>query len=128
MIGTYLLSAGYYDSFYLKAQKIRRLISNDYQNAFKQVDVILSPTSPSTAFKIGSKNTNRIEMYLQDMFTISTNLAGLRGVSAPAGFIDGLPVGLQLTGNYFDEEHLLNVLHKFQEVTDWHKQVPNEYE
>ncbi len=128
MIGTYLLSAGYYDSFYLKAQKIRRLISNDYQNAFKQVDVILSPTSPSTAFKIGSKNTNRIEMYLQDMFTISTNLAGLPGVSAPAGFIDGLPVGLQLTGNYFDEEHLLNVLHKFQQVTDWHRQIPSEFE
>jgi len=124
MIGTYALSAGYYDAYYLKAQQCRRLISNDFQQAFEEVDVIMGPTSPTTAFKLGDKTDDPVAMYLADIYTISTNLAGLPGISIPAGFVDGLPAGLQIIGNYFDESRLLNVAHRYQQVTDWHKQVP----
>jgi aspartyl-tRNA(Asn)/glutamyl-tRNA(Gln) amidotransferase subunit A len=124
MVGTYALSAGYYDAYYLKAQKVRRLIKNDFVEAFNEVDIILSPTSPNTAFKLGEKASDPIAMYLADIYTIAVNLAGLPGVSVPAGFIDGLPVGMQLIGNYFKESQLLNVAHQFQQASDWHKQVP----
>lgn len=127
MIGTYALSTGYYDAYYLKAQQIRRLISDDFQRAFNEVDIILGPTSPCTAFKIGEKADDPVSMYLSDIYTISTNLAGLPGMSLPAGFADNLPVGLQLIGNYFDEAKLLNVAHRYQQVTDWHQQIPNEF-
>jgi aspartyl-tRNA(Asn)/glutamyl-tRNA(Gln) amidotransferase subunit A len=124
LIGTYALSAGYYDAYYLKAQKIRRLISNDFIEAFKTVDVIMGPTSPTTAFKIGERSDDPVSMYLSDIYTIATNLAGLPGMSIPAGFVDKLPVGLQLVGNYFAEAKLLNIAHQYQQVTDWHKQTP----
>ena len=122
MIGTYTLSAGYYDAFYLKAQKLRRLISQDFANAFEQVDVIAGPTTPEVAFPIGDKSDDPVSMYLQDIYTVSVNLAGLPGMSIPAGFIDGKPVGLQLIGNYFEEGRLLNAAHQFQLNTDWHQQ------
>lgn len=125
--GTYLLSSGYYDAYYLKAQKIRQLISNDFQTAFKQVDIILSPTSPTPAFRLGSKNSDPVEMYLSDIYTISVNLAGLPGISVPAGFIDSLPVGFQLIGNHFSEAKLLNVAHRYQQETQWHLQQPDQF-
>ena len=128
MVGTYALSSGYYDAYYIHAQKIRRLISEDYQQAFKNVDVIMGPTSPSTAFKIGEKVNDPISMYLSDIYTISVNLAGLPGISIPAGFVSQLPVGLQITGNYFTEGKLLNIAHQYQSVTDWHLQVPKGFE
>ncbi len=124
MIGTYALSAGYYDAFYLKAQKLRRLISTDFAKAFVDVDVIAGPTTPDVAFPIGAKSDDPVSMYLQDIYTISVNLAGLPGISLPAGFVDGKPVGLQLIGNYFDEARLLNAAHRFQQATDWHAQHP----
>ncbi|MBB71935.1 MAG: Asp-tRNA(Asn)/Glu-tRNA(Gln) amidotransferase GatCAB subunit A [Legionellales bacterium] len=124
MIGTYALSAGYYDAYYLKAQQVRRMISNDFQQAFNDVDVILGPTCPTTAFKLGEKTTDPVSMYLNDIYTISTNLAGLPGMSIPAGFVDGMPVGMQLIGNHFSEAKLLNIGHQFQQVTDWHQQMP----
>ncbi|MFT5739273.1 MAG: aspartyl-tRNA(Asn)/glutamyl-tRNA(Gln) amidotransferase subunit A, partial [Gammaproteobacteria bacterium] len=124
MIGTYALSAGYYDAYYLKAQQLRRMIKDDFQQAFESVDVILGPTTPEVAFKIGAKTDDPVSMYLQDIYTISVNLAGLPGMSLPAGFVDGLPVGLQLIGNYFDEARLLNVAHQYQLASDWHLQVP----
>lgn len=127
MIGTYALSAGYYDAYYLKAQQCRRLISNDFKEAFKEVDVIMGPTTPTTAFKLGDKTDDPIAMYLADIYTISTNLAGLPGMSIPAGFVDGLPVGLQLIGNFFEEAKLLNIAHKYQQTTDWHKQTPSSF-
>jgi len=123
LIGAYALSAGYYDAFYLKAQKLRRLISQDFAQAFEQVDVIAGPTTPEVAFKIGDKSDDPISMYLQDIYTISVNLAGLPGMSIPAGFVDGKPVGLQLIGNYFDEARLLAVAHQFQQATDWHSKT-----
>ena len=123
MIGAYTLSAGYYDAFYLKAQKLRRLISADFEETFKQVDIIAGPTTPDVAFKIGSKIDDPVSMYLQDIYTISVNLAGLPGMSIPAGFVHGKPVGLQLIGNYFEEERLLNAAHQFQLNTDWHQQT-----
>ena len=128
MIGTYALSAGYYDAYYLKAQQLRRLISDDFKRAFEQVDVIMSPTSPTVAFRLGEKFNDPVTMYLSDIFTIATNLAGLPGMSIPAGFVEGLPVGLQLIGNYFDEARLLNVAHQYQQVTDWHTQVPKGFD
>lgn len=128
MIGTYALSAGYYDAYYIKAQQCRRLISNDFQQAFDEVDVIMGPTSPTTAFKLGDRADDLIAMYLADIYTISTNLAGLPGISIPAGFIDGLPAGLQIIGNYFDESRLLNLAHRYQQVTDWHKQIPSAFQ
>ncbi len=124
LIGTYVLSAGYYDAYYLQAQKIRRLIAQDFANAFKQCDVIMGPTAPSTAFKIGEKADDPISMYLQDIYTIAVNLAGLPGMSVPAGFSNGLPVGLQIIGNYFDEARMLNIGHAYQQVTDWHLRMP----
>lgn len=131
LIGTYVLSAGYYDAYYLKAQKIRRLIAEDFVEAFKKCDVIMGPAAPSTAFKAGEKVDDPVAMYLQDIYTISTNLAGLPGMSIPAGFAttaDGkaLPVGLQIIGNYFDEARMLNVAHQYQLHTDWHTAMPEE--
>jgi len=124
MIGTYALSAGYYDAYYLKAQKVRRLIRDDFLRAFEQVDVIMGPTTPAPAFRLGEKTDDPITMYLSDIYTIAVNLAGLPGMSIPAGFVDGLPVGLQLIGNHFDEARLLNVAHRYQQVTDHHLQGP----
>jgi aspartyl-tRNA(Asn)/glutamyl-tRNA(Gln) amidotransferase subunit A len=124
MIGTYALSTGYYDAYYLKAQKIRCLIRNDFTEAFKKVDVILSPTSPTPAFKLGEKVSDPISMYLSDIYTIAVNLAGLAGMSVPAGFVNGLPVGMQLIGNYFEEAKLLTIAHAYQKVTEWHTHIP----
>ena len=124
LIGTYVLSHGYYDAYYLQAQRIRRLIANDFVAAFKSCDVILGPTAPSPAFRIGEKISDPVQMYLFDIYTISVNLAGLPGLSLPCGQAAGLPVGLQLIGNYFSEARLLNVAHRFQQATDWHRQHP----
>lgn len=124
MVGTYALSAGYYDAYYLKAQKIRRLIKNDFVNAFADVDVILGPTTPNPAWKLGEKNNDPVAQYLEDIYTITANLAGIPGLSMPAGFVDGLPVGVQLLAPYFQEGRLLNVAHQYQLATDWHKQAP----
>lgn len=129
LIGTYVLSAGYYDAYYLKAQQIRRLIAEDFAKAFEQCDLILGPTAPSTAFKSGEKADDPVAMYLQDIYTIAVNLAGLPGMSIPAGFAsaaDGkeLPVGLQIIGNYFDEARMLNAGYAYQQVTDWHTRMP----
>jgi aspartyl-tRNA(Asn)/glutamyl-tRNA(Gln) amidotransferase subunit A len=124
MIGAYVLSHGYYDAYYLQAQRIRRLIANDFVEAFKHCDVIMGPTSPSTAFKLGEKAADPVQMYLSDIYTIAVNLAGLPGMSIPCGFVGGLPVGLQLIGNYFDEARLLNVAHRYQLATDWHVRRP----
>lgn len=124
MVGTYALSAGYYDAYYLKAQKIRRLIKNDFVQAFEGVDLILGPTTPNPAWKLGEKNNDPVAEYLEDIYTITANLAGLPGLSMPAGFVDGLPVGVQLLAPYFQEGRLLNVAHQYQQVTDWHKQAP----
>jgi len=129
MIGTYALSAGYYDAYYLKAQKLRRLIAGDFRKAFESCDVIMGPTTPTTAFKIGEKSDDPVAMYLSDIYTISVNLAGLPGMSIPAGFApDGLPVGLQLIGQYFNESRLLNIAHGYQQVTDWHKRIPKGFD
>jgi len=124
LIGAYALSAGYYDAYYKKAQQVRRLIKNDFATAFNDVDMILSPTSPSEAFGFGSKGDDPVQMYLEDIFTISTNLAGLPGMSLPAGMINELPVGMQLIGNYFEESKMLNIAHQFQSITDWHTRSP----
>lgn len=128
MVGTYALSAGYYDAYYLQAQKVRRLIKNDFARAFEQCDVIAGPTSPTVAFGLGEKQSNPIAMYLSDIYTIATNLAGLPGMSLPAGFEKNLPVGLQLIGNFWSEAKLLNVAHRYQQVTDWHRRVPAAFE
>lgn len=127
IVGTYALSAGYYDAYYLKAQKIRRLISDDYKQAFAKVNLILGPTAPTPAFKIGEKMDDPISMYLSDIYTIAVNLAGLPAISIPGGFINNLPVGIQLTGDYFTEAKLLNAAHQYQQVTDWHKKIPKEF-
>lgn len=125
LIGTYVLSHGYYDAYYLQAQRIRRLIANDFVEAFKECDVILGPTSPSTAFKRGEKAADPVQMYLSDIYTIAVNLAGLPGMSLPCGFDgQGLPIGMQLIGNYFDEARLLNAAHGYQQATDWHRRTP----
>lgn len=124
MVGAYALSAGYYDAYYVQAQKIRRLIKNDFMNAFAEVDVILGPTTPNPAWKIGAKNADPVSAYLEDFYTITANLAGLPGLSMPAGFADGLPVGVQLLAPYFQEGRLLNVAHQYQQVTDWHTRSP----
>jgi len=127
MIGTYVLSAGYYDAYYLKAQKIRRLISEDFKKAFEKCDVILGPSAPSVAFPIGDKKEDPLKMYMQDVYTISTNLAGLPGLSMPGGLMNNLPVGIQLIGNYFSEAKLLNIAHIFQINTNWHNLTPEEF-
>jgi aspartyl-tRNA(Asn)/glutamyl-tRNA(Gln) amidotransferase subunit A len=128
MVGTYALSAGYYDAYYLKAQQLRHLISDDFKKAFEKVDVIMGPTAPGTAFKIGEKADDPISMYLSDIYTIAVNLAGLPGMSIPAGFTNGMPVGLQLIGNYFEESRLLNVAYQYQQETDWHRRIPGGFE
>jgi aspartyl-tRNA(Asn)/glutamyl-tRNA(Gln) amidotransferase subunit A len=127
MVGTYVLSAGYYDAYYLKALKTRRLIAEDFAKAFAQVDVIAGPTAPTTAFGIGEKADDPVTMYLSDIYTIAVNLAGLPGMSIPCGESAGMPVGLQLIGNLFDESRLLNVAHRYQQATDWHRRIPAAY-
>jgi aspartyl-tRNA(Asn)/glutamyl-tRNA(Gln) amidotransferase subunit A len=125
LIGAYVLSHGYYDAYYLQAQKIRRLIADDFNAAFKTCDVILGPTAPGTAFKLGEKSADPVDMYLNDLYTIPANLAGLPGMSLPCGFdARGLPIGLQLVGNYFSEAKMLNVAHQYQRATDWHARAP----
>ena len=124
MTGTYVLSAGYYDAYYLKAQRVRQLIAADFRRAFEEVDVIVGPTSPTPAFGLGAKVDDPVTMYLNDIYTIGVNLAGLPGLSAPCGFVDGLPVGLQIVGRAFDEGRILNVAHRFQQETDWHARAP----
>jgi aspartyl-tRNA(Asn)/glutamyl-tRNA(Gln) amidotransferase subunit A len=124
MVGTYALSAGFYDAYYRKAQKIRRLIRNDFLSVFKEVDVILGPTSPHTAFELGAKS-DPVAMYLEDIYTIAVNLAGLPGISIPAGIVSGLPIGLHMVGSDFNEAKVLNVAHQFQINTDWHSRKPN---
>jgi aspartyl-tRNA(Asn)/glutamyl-tRNA(Gln) amidotransferase subunit A len=125
LIGTYVLSHGYYDAYYLKAQKIRRLIARDFTEAFKRCDLVIGPTSPTVAFKIGAKTADPVQMYLNDIYTIPANLAGLPAASIPCGFgAGGLPVGLHLVGNYFSEAKILNVAHRYQRETDWHRREP----
>ena len=125
LIGAYVLSHGYYDAYYLQAQKIRRLIADDFSEAFKTCDVILGPTAPGTAFRLGEKSGDPVEMYLNDLYTIPANLAGLPGMSLPCGFdAQGLPIGLQLVGNYFSEAKMLNVAHQYQRATNWHAHAP----
>jgi len=127
LVGTYVLSHGYYDAYYVQAQKVRRLIARDFVQAFTQCDVILGPTSPTTAFAIGAKSDDPVQMYLNDIFTVSAPLAGLPALSIPCGFDDsGLPIGLQLTGDYFSEAQLLGIAHRYQQATDWHLRVPRE--
>jgi len=127
MIGTYALSAGYYDAYYLKAQQCRRLISNDFKRAFEDVDILVGPTTPEPAFRLGEKTDDPVKMYLSDINTIAVNLAGLPGMSIPVGFASGLPVGMQLIGNYFDEGRLLAVAHQYQRETDWHRRLPPQF-
>ncbi len=128
MTGTYVLSAGYYDAYYLKAQKVRQLIASDFERAFREVDVIMGPTTPTPAFEIGAKTADPVTMYLNDIYTIGANLAGLPAVSVPCGFAGSLPVGLQIIGPHFAEERLLNAAHAFQRETDWHRRIPPGYE
>jgi aspartyl-tRNA(Asn)/glutamyl-tRNA(Gln) amidotransferase subunit A len=128
MTGTYVLSAGYFDAYYLKAQKARRLITDDFRAAFQTVDLLVGPTTPTPAFAIGAKIDDPVTMYLNDIYTIGANLAGLPGISAPCGFIDGLPMGLQLIGPHFSEAKLLSAAHHFQRATDWHARTPGGYE
>lgn len=127
LVGTYALSEGFYDAYYVKAQKTRRLITNDFNQAFDEVDVIMGPAAPSTAFKIGELTDDPITMYLSDIYTIAVNLAGLPGMSIPAGFVNDMPVGLQLIGKHFAESKLLNAAHQFQKETDWHLQAPEAF-
>jgi aspartyl-tRNA(Asn)/glutamyl-tRNA(Gln) amidotransferase subunit A len=127
LIGTYVLSHGYYDAYYIRAQKLRRLIARDFAEAFKKCDVIMGPTSPTTAFRLGEKAGDPVQMYLSDIYTIAVNLAGLPGMSIPCGFDGkGLPVGLQIIGNYFREAQMLNVAHQYQLATDWHMRKPKD--
>ncbi|MBP4046882.1 Asp-tRNA(Asn)/Glu-tRNA(Gln) amidotransferase subunit GatA [Chromobacterium violaceum] len=126
LVGSYVLSHGYYDAYYLKAQKIRRLIANDFKAAFEQCDVILGPVAPTAAFDLGQMASDPVQMYLSDVYTLSVNLAGLPGMSVPAGFAaNGRPIGLQIIGNYFAEAKMLNVAHQFQQATDWHAKAPS---
>ncbi len=127
LVGTYALSAGYYDAYYRRAQQVRRLIRDDFARAFAEVDVIMGPTSPETAFKIGAKVDDPINMYMADVFTIAVNLAGLPALSMPSGFVNGLPVGTQVIGNYFQEGRILNVAHRYQLATDWHQRIPGAF-
>jgi len=127
MTGTYVLSAGYYDAYYIKAQKVRALINSDFQRAFGEVDLLLSPTSPTVAFGLGDKTADPITMYLNDIYTIGANLAGLPAISIPCGFAGGLPVGVQLIGPHFGEAKILNAAHRFQKETGWHLKTPSGY-
>ena len=127
MTGTYVLSAGYYDAYYLKAQRVRRLIAGDFERAFGEVDLLMGPTTPTAAFALGAKTADPITMYLNDIYTISANLAGLPAMSVPCGFAAGLPAGLQIIGPHFAEQRLLHAAHRFQLETDWHLRIPGEY-
>jgi len=124
LVGTYALSAGYYDAYYKKAQQGRRLIQQDFLTCFEQVDILAGPTTPGPAFTLGEKSDDPVSMYMEDVFTLAVNLAGLPGLSAPAGLVRNMPVGLQLIGPHFGESRLLNVAHQFQQATDWHRQAP----
>ena len=124
MVGTYVLSAGYYDAYYLKAQRVRALISADFARAFHEVDVLIGPTTPTAAFELGAKTGDPVTMYLNDIYTIGANLAGLPAISVPCGFVQGLPVGMQIIGPHFSEPRLLNVAHRYQRETDWHRRAP----
>ena len=124
MVGTFALSEGYYDAYYVKAQRIRRLIKNDFARALAQVDVIMGPVAPTPAFDLGSNTKDPVAMYLEDIYTLSANMAGIPAMSAPAGFVNGRPVGLHIMGNYFNEARLLNIAHQYQQITDWHLQTP----
>jgi aspartyl-tRNA(Asn)/glutamyl-tRNA(Gln) amidotransferase subunit A len=125
MLGTYALSAGYYDAYYLKAQKVRALIKKDFDNAFEHCDVIVTPTAPSTAFRIGEKTADPLQMYLSDIYTLSINLAGLPALSLPCGLdSEGLPIGMQIIGKHFDEPTVLRIAYAYEQATDWHKQKP----
>jgi aspartyl-tRNA(Asn)/glutamyl-tRNA(Gln) amidotransferase subunit A len=128
MTGTYVLSAGYYDAYYLKAQRVRQLINQDFRRAFEQVDVLIGPTAPDVAFAIGAKTDDPIQMYLNDIYTIGANLAGVPAISIPCGFVRDLPVGMQICGPHFGEARLLNVAHAYQKETDWHKRMPAAYQ
>jgi aspartyl-tRNA(Asn)/glutamyl-tRNA(Gln) amidotransferase subunit A len=127
MVGTYVLSAGYYDAYYLKAQRVRQLINSDFKRAFEQVDVLIGPTAPDVAFGIGAKTDDPIQMYLNDIYTIGANLAGVPAISIPCGFVRDLPVGMQICGPHFAEAKLLNVAHAYQKETDWHRRIPVDY-
>jgi aspartyl-tRNA(Asn)/glutamyl-tRNA(Gln) amidotransferase subunit A len=127
MTGTYVLSAGYYDAYYLQAQKVRQLINRDFERAFQQVDVLMGPTTPTPAFELGAKTSDPITMYLNDIYTIGANLAGLPAVSIPCGFVQSLPVGLQIVGPHFGEEKILNAAHVYQTETDWHRRLPEKF-
>ncbi len=127
MIGNYCLSSGYYDAYYKKAQMVKELISQDFKNAFRKVDVLVGPTCPSPAFRHGTKNNNPVEMYLEDVYTIAVNLAGLPGMSIPCGRVDRKPVGMQIIGNYLNEAIMLQVAHQFQKHTNWHKESPEDF-
>jgi aspartyl-tRNA(Asn)/glutamyl-tRNA(Gln) amidotransferase subunit A len=125
LVGTYVLSHGYYDAYYLKAQQVRRLIAQDFARAYRDCDVIVGPTAPTAAFPIGAKTDDPVQMYLNDIFTIAANLTGSPALSIPCGYTaDGLPIGLQIQGNHFDEARILNVAHRFQQATDWHLRTP----
>jgi aspartyl-tRNA(Asn)/glutamyl-tRNA(Gln) amidotransferase subunit A len=128
LTGTYVLSAGYFDAYYLQAQRVRQLISDDFARAFENVDLIAGPTTPTPAFGLGQKSDDPIQMYLNDIYTIGANLAGLPALSMPCGFVRDLPVGLQLVGPHLSEAPLLRAAHEFQRVTDWHRRMPAAYE
>ena len=126
LVGTYVLSHGYYDAYYLKAQQVRRLIADDFRRAYEKCDVIMGPTAPSAAFPIGAKSDDPVEMYLNDIFTVAANLTGAPAMSIPCGFTAaGLPIGLQLQGDYFSEARLVAIAHRYQQATDWHQRVPD---
>jgi aspartyl-tRNA(Asn)/glutamyl-tRNA(Gln) amidotransferase subunit A len=125
LIGTYVLSHGYYDAYYLKAQQVRRLIADDFRRAYEQCDVIMGPTAPTTAFRIGANTDDPVQMYLNDIYTVAANLTGAPAMSIPCGFDrHGLPIGLQIQGHYFAEAAMVNVAHRYQQATDWHRRVP----
>ena len=125
VLGTYALSSGYYDAYYLQASKVRRMIKHDYDQAFEKVDLILGPTTPTTAFKLGQHTADPLAMYLADIYTVSANLAGIPAISLPCGMSEGLPIGLHLQGRSFDEATLLKAAHQYQQVTKWHEQRPS---
>ncbi|MEA2512154.1 MAG: aspartyl-tRNA(Asn)/glutamyl-tRNA(Gln) amidotransferase subunit, partial [Thermomicrobiales bacterium] len=124
MLGTYALSSGYYDAYYVKAQKVRTLLKQDFDKAFEQVDAIVAPTSPTVAFPIGARTDDPYQMYLADVFTIPANMAGIPGIAVPCGFSDGLPVSLQVLGKAFDEEKVLRIAHAFEQATEWSRRRP----
>jgi aspartyl-tRNA(Asn)/glutamyl-tRNA(Gln) amidotransferase subunit A len=125
LVGTYVLSHGYYDAYYLKAQQVRRLIADGFRHAYERCDVIVGPTAPSPAFRLGAKSDDPVQMYLNDIFTVAANLTGAPAISIPCGFDRrGLPIGLQIQGNYFDEARILEFAHRFQQATDWHQRPP----